>query len=127
MSAEEVRADLTTALEDAGIRALPYTAETPRPPCASVVPSDPYMRRATAHDEPPAVFQHVRVGFDVLLLETLREAKPTADAIGSLIEQAWAALKPFRPVRVSQPGEVELSGTRYMGAVITIEQDTKEP
>lgn len=125
MSLAEDRDEITKALDDGGIKALPYTSEDITPPCAAVVPSQPYLRRESG--TAGAVFGTMRVGFDVLLLSPLLEAKKTADVMDDLISDAFAALGEFDIREVSQPAEIQLSGSKYLGAVITIEHDTKEP
>ena len=125
MSLSADRDAITQALSTGGVRALPYTSEDIRPPCAAVVPSEPYLRQETG--DAAAAFGVLRVGFDVLLLAPRLEAKRTADGMDDLISLALAALEPFDVKRVSRPAEIQVSGSKYLGAVITIEHDTKEP
>lgn len=124
-SAKELREAIGADLVEAGIATRPYTSENLEPPCAAVVPSQPYLRRPTGDEL--AVFGITRVGFDVLLLSPIVEAKKTAEVADALLSQAWAALKGWGPREASQPAEIEVSGSKFMGSVITIEHDTKEP
>lgn len=125
-SAEELREAISADLIAAGISTRPYTSENLEPPCASVVPADPYFRRPTPGED-AATFGMTRVGFDVLLLTQIVEAKKTAELAGALLEEAWAALAQWRPLEARQPAEIELSESKFMGSVITIQHDTKEP
>lgn len=124
-SAQELRDAIGADLTTAGISTRPYTSENVEAPCAAVVPSQPYLRKPTGDEM--SVFGVTRVGFDVLLLSPIVEAKKTAQLADDLLSQAWAALAPWKPREASQPAEIELSGSKFMGSVITIEHDTKEP
>ena len=73
------------------------------------------------------MFGVLRVGFDVLLLSSVKEPKPTADGMDDLLSTALVGLRPYDVKRVSRPAEITISGSKYLGAVITIEHDTKEP
>lgn len=130
-TAAELREAISADLVAGGVKTLPYTAEAMDPPCASVVPSEPYLRKATGNDVNPVVFAGmVRLGFDVLLLVAQAEAKATAKAIDDLIWQAWGALDGWNRIEVAQPAEItpkELAGSVFLGSVITIEHDTKGP
>ena len=125
-SVEELRDAIGADLLAGGIATLPYTAENVTPPCAAVVPSQPYLRRPTG-DADLAVFGVTRVGFDVLLLSQIVEAKTTAELADALLSKAWAALAGWKPREASQPAEIEVHGSKFMGSVISIEHDTKEP
>lgn len=127
LSVEEIRDQITADLESAGITAYDYTATSPRPPCASVVPAQPYVRKPTGDEPGAAVFGVLRAGFDVLLITAIDTPEKTAQRIDALIWQAWAALRGWRPSEVSRPAEITVAGSKYMGAVITIQHDTKEP
>ncbi len=124
---EELRDEITADLTTAGITAYDYTSTSPRPPCASVVPAQPYVRKPTGDEPGAAVFGVVRAGFDVLLMTAIDTPAKTSQRIDALIWQAWAALRGWRPSEVSRPAEIEVSGSKFMGAVITITHDTKEP
>lgn len=124
-SAEELREAIGADLIAGGVQTRPYTSENVEPPCAAVVPAQPYLRRPSGDEG--AIFGMTRVGFDVLLLSQIVEAKKTAELADELLSQAWEALAAWRPREASQPAEIELSGSKFMGSVITIEHDTKEP
>lgn len=126
-SAEELRVAIGVDLAAAGITVRTYTSENLDPPNASVVPGDPYLRKPTGDEA--ALFGMTRVGFDVLLLSRIAaEAQTTAELADELLSTAWAAVADWRPREASQPREIESEdGTRYMGSVIAIEHDTKEP
>ena len=123
----EIRGDVAAKLNEAGVRAVEYVGETITPPCAAVVPAQPYMRWPTpgSRDIP---FGHVNVGIDVLLVSHRESNKKAAVLVDRMIEDAVGALSPhYDLTRVSQPGRVELSGAKFIGAVITIEHTTEEP
>lgn len=124
-SVEDLRDEITADLVAGGVKTLPYTSEDLTPPCAAVVPGQPYLRKASGNEG--LIFGHVRATFHVLLLGPIVEAKKTADLIDGLIWDAYGALRGWRRTQVSQPAEIKLSGSTFMGAVITIEHDTEEP
>lgn len=121
------RAAVTADLTAAGIKALDYIGEVITPPCALVVPSEPYVQ--APGEGRPIPFRRVGVGLDVLLLVP-REggAKAAADLIDDLIEDAFRALKTKHTLgSVSRPGVVTISGSKYVGSVLSIEALAEEP
>lgn len=127
LSAEELRDAITADLDVAGIRAYDYTSPNLIPPCASVVPAQPYVRKPVGDEPGAAVFGVLRVGFDVLLVTGIDTPEKTAQRADALIWQAWAALRGWRPSEVARPAEIEIAGSKFMGSVMTITHDTKEP
>lgn len=118
-----IAADLTTA----GIKALGYVGEVITPPCALVVPAEPYLRKPAAGAGIP--FRRVKVGIDVLLLVPRDGgAKAAAELIDDLIEDAYRALNPNHDISTaSRPGVVTVSGSKYLGSVLSIEALSEEP
>ena len=129
----EARTAVKTDLESGtgkpeGFRAFEYIGESLTPPCAAVVPAEPYLRPPSEVERIP--FRHVRVDIDVLLLAARADAKTAAASMDTLIEFAYAALKPSktRTIRsVSRPGVITVSGSKFIGSVLKIEELTEEP
>lgn len=119
----QLRLDVSEALVAGGLKSAEYVAETITPPIAVVVPGAPYI--VTSGEGVP--FGHVRVRHDVLLVSHRGANKKAAALIDSMIETALAALNDYDVTDVAQPGLVELSGSKFMGSVVSIEQIVKEP
>lgn len=119
----ELRTEISADLVAAGLRSVEYVAEVITPPVAVVVPGVPYLRWGG----PGVPFGHVTVRFDVLALTVQGASKKSAELIDSMIEDVMAALDEWDVVDVTQPGLVELNGSKFMGSVIAIEQTIKEP
>lgn len=127
----EIRTEIKTALEadaakPAGFRAFEYVGESLAPPCAAIVPADPYMRGPSKIDEIP--FGRVSVAIDVLLISAREDAATAAELTDDLIEYAYRVLVESYDVReVSRPGVITVSGAKYIGSVLSITQLTEEP
>lgn len=115
-----IRSDIAAVLTTAGIRAIDYVAETIAPPVAVVVPSDPYITQ----DGVP--FGHLNVNISVLVIGAKGTNQAAAAQIDSLIAQAYTALNAVYDVtEVSPPGQVNLNGQAFLGAVLSISETTK--
>jgi len=126
LSFEEVRPEVVASITAAGLRSVPYVGETITPPCAVVIPGQPYLEWRPGNDEIP--FAHFVTRIDVLLVSHREAAKKSAELIDSMILDAVKALSDRYDVRrVSQPGVVQLQGAKFIGAVLTIEETVKEP
>lgn len=125
----QVRTITRDALKAAGITSFEYVGEAFTPPCAVVVPGEPYFSRPDGTGRVP--FRTVQVGVDVLLLVPRSDAKTEAQAIDDLINSAYAALKPIDDITiraVSRPRVVTtVSGSKYVGSVLSIEALAEEP
>lgn len=121
MDLAQLRADVATALTTAGLTAIDYVAETIVPPVAVVVPSDPYV---TDEDVP---FGHVNVNLSILVIGGKGTNKAAASQIDSLIAQAFVALLTagYDVTEVSPPGQVNLNGQSFLGAVIDLSETVK--
>lgn len=121
----ELREGIAADLVAAGVRAVEYTSSALTPPVAAVVPAQPYLSWG---DEGLTFGRDVRVRVDVLLIShETGSGKTDASLVDRLIESAVSALSERGPVRVSRPGIFTYNGTRYMGAVLSLEHDTAEP
>lgn len=128
-----LRTDVAAKLAAAGITAVEYIGETLTPPCAVVVPSQPYITAPSRSNLVP--FGHVQVAVDVLLLVSPEAAKTAAHRIDQLTEQAYVALSDEHDVtQVTRPGLTELPKTKqkFVGCVLSIEEvlqinTTEEP
>lgn len=121
-----LRTEVASLLEAAEIRAVEYVGETITPPCAVVVPGQPYLVWPTRSNGVP--FGQVQVNVDVLLLVTeSTAAKSAAERIDQLVEDALGALDELDVVSATRPGVVTLRGAKFVGASLTIQQITEEP
>ena len=130
MDLTALRVGITTALKNGGMRSFEYLGETLNPPCTAVVPADPYVRWPNGDGR--LAFGQVLVGVDVLLLAGTEAAKSTAALLDNMITQAISILRPdtgrsFDVTAVSRPRVVTYSASKFVGAVLTIEEVTEEP
>ena len=130
MTALELRTQVAQALTDAGIRAKSYKTETLTPPCAVVVPGQPYILPPAPGRDIPFGCHLVRI--DVLVVAGPESAKAVEDRMDQLITTALEALDARDVVSVSRPGLTPLSTTsstkpapKFVAAVITIEEVTE--
>lgn len=129
----EKRTEVKTALEagvgkPTGFKAFEYIGETLTPPCAAIVPAEPYLQPPAATEKVP--FRKVQVGIDVLLISAREDAAKAAKLTDELIEFAYRVLHvdgEYSVRRVSRPGVITVSGAKYIGSVLSIEQLTEEP
>jgi len=125
VSLTSLRTDVAADLVAAGVKAVEYVGETITPPCAVVVPGQPYIVEPSRTNDVP--FGHVLVRVDVLLLVAREAAKSAAERIDQLVETAYAALGEHDITQVSRPGLVTLNGAKFVGSTITIEEVTEAP
>lgn len=121
----DLRLDVVDALASAGVRAYEYLPEVISPPVALVEPDNPYFTLQTGEGVP---FGYVRVTLTVFLITGAGSNKTSVHALDDLIEQAFVALHvegDWDVTEVSRPGQVSLNGGSYLGAVMSIQQDTK--
>ncbi len=97
----------------------------PNPPCAAVVPHQPYLRWPRPGEQIP--FGHLVVSIDVLLIAGRETSKKVADQMDKLIWDAAKALDDYDTTQVSSPGVVTLNSAKFIGSVLTIEETTREP
>lgn len=129
----EHRTAIKTALEAGsgkpqGFRAFEYVGESLDPPCAAIVPAEPYLRAPDANEKIP--FRRVVLGIDVLLISSREDAAKAAQLQDDLIEFAYRVLHvdgDYTVARVSRPGVITVSGSKFVGSVLSIEQLTEEP
>lgn len=120
-----LRDEIVAALTDAGVKAVDYTSNLLSPPIAAVVPAPNYLSWGEAE---VTFATPLRVRHDVLLLSHVTGSKEQeADLIDGLICKAVAALKGHGVKRVTRPGSLTIDGTKYLGAVLSLEQDTPNP
>lgn len=123
----QLRLNITDMLTAAGISAAEYVSETITPPVAVAVPGEPYLIRPAGEDS-GVPFGSLEVRFDVLIIGHKGSNKKSAAKIDDLIWEVLDALNSQWDIdRVSQPGEITLSGSKFMGAVASISQNVKEP
>jgi hypothetical protein len=121
----ELRAGIASALTAGGVKSVEYVGETITPPCAAVIPSDPYVEPGRPGTDTPFGFSNVAV--DVLVVSGLMTAKSQASVMDDLIEKALAALDEgdFDVQSVSRPGVITLKGAKYLASVIRVEETKK--
>lgn len=120
-----LRDAIVAALVAGDVKAVDYTSNLLNPPVAAVVPSPNYL---TWGESEVAFAYPVRVRHDVLLLSNITGSREQeADLIDGLICKAVAALREHGVKRVSRPGTLTIDGTKYLGAVLSLEQDTPNP
>lgn len=117
------RKAVADALTAGDVKAADYIGETLTPPCAAVVPADPYLTPAQPGDDLPYGF--TAVALDVLLVSGLTTAKKQADAMDELIAKALTALDAFDVRSVTRPGVIKLRGANYLASTIRVEEATK--
>lgn len=122
---EAVREAVAGVLNAVEIKAVDYTSEVITPPGAAVVPGQPYL---TWGDDRVAFAAPVTLHLDVLLIVARDVGKRQATQADQLIGKAVQALldAEYDVTAVSQPDVVTLSGAKFMGSVITVEQPLAE-
>lgn len=113
-----LRTEVADALNAASIKAIEYVGEQITPPAVVVLPAAPYM-------VPSQHFGHFDVNISLLVVAGKGTSKASANALDSMIEQVIEALDDWDLTEVSQPGQVNLNGSNFLGAVISIEQTIK--
>lgn len=120
----DLRVEIAEALDAAGIKAVEYIGETITPPCAVVVPGQPYLVWPTRSNGVP--FGSVQVNVDVLLLVTeSTAAKSAASRIDDLVVNAVETLddrEQYDVVSATRPGVVTLRGAKYVGASLSMQK-----
>jgi hypothetical protein len=126
----ELRAEIADELKAGGFdNVADYTVNSPRPPCAVVIPSQNYL--VAGSDDQGNVYGEFNVGIDVLILASRDVNKKNAAQMDALLEKGLAALlAQDRDVqRVTRPGVVTMpeTGIKYLGAVVTIAETWEAP
>lgn len=120
------RAAIAAELTAGGVRAFEYVDTVVEPPCAVVVPGQPFL------DVPGPSRTDVGFGcmletIDVLVLAQRDVNRESAQQMDDLIVDALTALTDRDVVRVSRPDVVTLNGVKYLGSVLTIEEIRRAP
>lgn len=116
-----IREEITDALTEAGIKAIEYVKENIVPPVAVVIPATPYVTLPEGKNP----FGEYNINIMILLIAGKGTNKGTAEKIDSMIVDVLDALDDWDITEVTAPQEMNLKGTPYMGAVVTLEQNTK--
>lgn len=113
----EVREDLATTLNEAGIRTFGYAAEKLVPPCAAIDPHDEYITLREGDR-----FGNYNIAVRILILGPRASEKVAAEQMDDLILKALRALnEDFDVVSVSAPGRTQLGSTEVFAAIIEVE------
>lgn len=117
-----IRTDVKAALDLAGLKATEYVNENIVPPVCVVVPANPYITMPEGQNP----FGQYSVGIHVLVIGGKGTNKTAASQIDSLLctvidtlEEDWDITE------VTAPQEMSLKGIAYIGAVVTLETNTK--
>ena len=117
-----LREGVAAALTEAGLNGMDYVGERTVPPLAAVVPDAPYVQAP----EGATPFGHYDVRIQVLLVGGKGTNQANADDLDDRIERALVALSDeYDVTEVSQPAEVQINGSAYVGAVLSIEQTVR--
>lgn len=114
------RKDILETLEQAGIKAIAYDADTIIPPVAIVVPDDQYIL-------PPARNQRMKqwnIGISILLIASKGTANRNADELDDLIEKTVLVLANYDSIDiagVTGPGKVRVKGSDYLGSIVSVQ------
>lgn len=108
----ELREQIKTQLQDAGLHAFTFVPERVTPPFAFVGPRDPYLTYEQA------AFGGVNVNNQVILVAGKGTNEAAAAELDQMIVTALAALDDDFPAReVDQPGRITISGSGEFLAV----------
>lgn len=113
-----IRTDIVTALTEADIKSVHYMGETLVPPVVVVIPDDPYLTNGE-------VFGTYLVRLRLLVVGAKGTNKAAADALDEKIETIIDVLSKWDALGVSQPGQISLNGSQFLGTVITLETEIK--
>lgn len=116
-----IREEIKDVLTEAGIKAVEYVQENIIPPVAVVVPATPYVTMPEGKNP----FGEYSVNMQILLIAGKGTNKTSANKIDSMIVDVLDALDDWDITEVTAPQEMSLKGVPYMGAVVTLEQNTK--
>jgi hypothetical protein len=115
------RTALTDILTDAGLRVFAFTPERAAPPMAILTPSGDWV---TSGD----VFGSFRIGFDVNLIVQNAANETMITALDTLVDETVEAITEatgFYASQVGNPTYIDISGTDYLSATITVYQNTQ--
>lgn len=113
----ELRTDLATALNEAGLRTVDWAETRFVPPMVVITPDSEYITQREGDR-----FGHFNVGIQVLVLGPERNTKAAAEAMDEMLLTAINALSDdFDIVSVTAPGEAALNEKFYYGSIISIE------
>lgn len=117
----DLRTEITDALTEAGIKAAEYVQESIVPPVAVVIPADPYITLPGGKHP----FGEYNVSINVLIIGGKGTNRTSARKIDSMIISVLDALDDWDITEVTAPQEMNLKGIVFMGAVVTLETNTK--
>lgn len=119
----DVRTAIVAVLTSAGFKSVEYVGETIVPPVAVVVPGNPYIDPEAENVE----FGHVAVNTNVLIIGSRGTNKTQASEIDGLVWDAYIALADagYDLGEVASPGQVQLNGSVFIGAVISVQHTIK--
>lgn len=113
------REDFKAKLEELGLRVYTYEEDNPKPPCAIVIPADPYYRPLGGEKTMSAYWT---IGLNIVLIGQKGTKPAHTDFLDDALERVILAVEPFGSISpISRPGSVELSDGEYFGVVIEFE------
>lgn len=116
MTLKDLRSDVATALEAAGITASPIIPERVAPPLAIISAGDPYL-------EEEGTFNQFLVRLEVTLVAKTATNAVATDALDDLIQGAITALGGWT-VSVGQPFMLSVNNATYLASKFTITTTT---
>ena len=116
-----MREDVKAALEAEDLKAVEYVQENIVPPVCVVVPANPYVTTPDGN----TFGNQYSVGMHVLVIGAKGTNKTAATKIDSMLTDVINALDDWDITEVTAPQEMTLKGVSYIGAVVTLETNTK--
>ena len=117
-----IREEIKDVLTAAGIKAAEYVQENIVPPVAVIVPASPYVTLPEGRNPYGSPYT---VNMQILIIAGKGTNKTSANKIDSMIVDVIDALDDWDITEVTAPQEMSLKGIPYMGAVVTLEHNTK--
>lgn len=117
-----LRSEVRDVLKAASYDAVEYVVENIDPPICVVIPADSYITTPSGN----AYGAPYTIGIHVLIIAGHGTNEDSAYEIDSMIVGVVDALDEHWDItEVTAPQEMALKGTPYMGAVVTLEINTK--
>ena len=117
-----MREDVVNALKAEDLKAVEYVQENIVPPVCVVVPANPYITTPDGN----TFGNQYSVGMHVLVIGAKGTNKTAATKIDSMVVDVVNALDDDWDItEVTAPQEMTLKGISYIGAVVTLETNTK--
>lgn len=118
----KARKDVADALNEAGLKAVEYVQENIVPPVCVVLPNPSYVSAPVGQNPFKKPYS---IRMDVLVIGGKGTNKSAAERIDSMLASAIEALEDDWDItEVEAPQEVSIKGITYLGALVTLEENT---